>query len=71
MLIEVSCEKFIDNGKVRPKIEFHPGLNTVMGARKATNSIGKTTFLLIIDYSFPKEPPKILSKSNVSLHIHI
>ena len=29
------------------------------------------TFLLIIDYSFPKEPPKILSKSNVSLHIHI
>lgn len=52
MLIEVSCDKFIDNGKVRPKIEFHSGLNTVMGARKATNSIGKTTFLLIIDYCF-------------------
>ena len=52
MLIEVSCDKFIDDGKIRPKIEFHPGLNTVMGARKATNSIGKTTFLLIVDYCF-------------------
>lgn len=52
MLIEVSCDKFINNGEARPKIEFHSGLNTVMGARKATNSIGKTTFLLIIDYCF-------------------
>lgn len=52
MLAEIQCDKFMDEGKVREPITFHPGLNTVLGARTAKNSIGKTTFLLIIDFCF-------------------
>ena len=28
-------------------------------------------FLIILDYSYPKEPPKILCKTNVSKYIYI
>lgn len=52
MLVEIRCDKFLDEGKVREPITFHAGLNTVMGASRASNSIGKTTFLLIIDFVF-------------------
>lgn len=47
MLAEIRCEKF--NQKV---IFFHSGLNVVLGDDKATNSIGKTTLLMIIDFVF-------------------
>lgn len=52
MLREIQCDKFISNGKIRPTIKFHSGLNTVLGGANANNSIGKTTFLLIVDFVF-------------------
>ena len=33
------------------KIEFHPGLNVVLGDENATNSIGKSTLLMVIDFA--------------------
>ena len=47
MLAEIRCEKF--NQKI---ISFHNGLNVVLGDDKATNSIGKTTLLMIVDFVF-------------------
>lgn len=55
MLLEICCDEFKDEGVTRPPIVFHPGLNTIMGASRASNSIGKTTFLLIIDFVFGGE----------------
>ena len=52
MLIEIRCDKFMDNGKVRDPIQFERGLNTIIGASRASNSIGKSTFLMIIDFAF-------------------
>lgn len=52
MLLEIRCKEFKDEGKVRDPIIFHPGLNIVRGASRASNSIGKTTFLLVIDFVF-------------------
>lgn len=52
MLKKISCDKFISNGIVREPIIFHPGLNTVLGSSDAKNSIGKSTFLMIIDFVF-------------------
>ena len=52
MLIEIRCDKFMDSGKVRPPIKFEKGLNTILGASRASNSIGKSTFLMIIDFVF-------------------
>ena len=40
MLYEIICDKFKEK-----RIEFHPGLNTVLGTEKGDNSIGKSTFL--------------------------
>lgn len=47
MLIEIFCNKF----KQR-KITFKDGLNVILGDDNATNSIGKSTFLLVIDFVF-------------------
>jgi len=52
MLKSISCDKFISNGEVREPIIFHTGLNTVLGSSDAKNSIGKSTFLMIIDFVF-------------------
>ena len=52
MLREIRCKEFKDGDDVRPPIVFHSGLNTIMGASRASNSIGKTTFLLVIDFVF-------------------
>lgn len=56
MLLEIQCNKFarrIDGEFVtREKIVFHEGLNTILGDKKAENSIGKSTFLLIVDFCF-------------------
>ena len=41
MLKEISCDKFMMNGKVREPIRFHPGLNTIIGDSNGSNSIGK------------------------------
>ncbi|API86570.1 DUF2326 domain-containing protein [Francisella uliginis] len=47
MLLEIRSNIF--RKKV---IEFHEGLNVVLGDNQATNSIGKTNLLLIIDFIF-------------------
>jgi hypothetical protein len=52
MLIEIQCDQFISNGEPRGPIELHEGLNTVVGGANADNSIGKSTFLLIVDFCF-------------------
>ena len=52
MLIEVQCDKFIKNGQVQEPIRFHAGLNAVLGDDNGSNSIGKSTFLMILDFVF-------------------
>ena len=52
MLIEVQCDKFVKNGQIREPIRFHAGLNAVLGDDNGSNSIGKSTFLMILDFVF-------------------
>lgn len=56
MLKEIYCERFKENGKIRAKIKFHKGLNTIVGTgasgEKSENSVGKSTLLMIIDFAF-------------------
>lgn len=47
MLVEIQCEQF--RKKV---ITFHSGLNVVLGDSTATNSIGKSTLLMVLDFVF-------------------
>ncbi|MGN1152727.1 MAG: DUF2326 domain-containing protein [Candidatus Gastranaerophilaceae bacterium] len=47
MLKEIHCEKFHQK-----TIKFNNGLNVVLGTETGNNSIGKSTFLLIIDFVF-------------------
>lgn len=47
MLKRIICEKFREK-----EIEFHPGLNTIIGDEIASNSIGKSSLLMIIDFVF-------------------
>lgn len=47
MLLELKCDKFIE-----PNIYFHNGVNIILGDNNASNSIGKSTFLMIIDFIF-------------------
>lgn len=47
MLKQIICEKF-----VQKKVIFHSGLNAVVGDDIASNSIGKSTMLMIIDFVF-------------------
>ncbi|OME10765.1 DUF2326 domain-containing protein [Paenibacillus odorifer] len=47
MLYEIICEEF-----KQQRVEFFPNLNTVLGDDVGTNSIGKSTFLMIIDFAF-------------------
>lgn len=49
MLNEIICDKFNTKNQ---KISFHQGLNVVLGNETGTNSIGKSTFLMIIDFVF-------------------
>ena len=52
MLVEIQCDKFITHNKQRKPIHFHPGLNAVIGDDNGSNSIGKSTFLMILDFVF-------------------
>ena len=52
MLVEVQCDKFKKHGQVREPIQFHTGLNAVLGDDNGSNSIGKSTFLMILDFVF-------------------
>lgn len=52
MLKEIQSEAFRTNGQVRPAVRFHHGLNVVKGPDDFVNSIGKSTFLMVIDFVF-------------------
>ncbi len=52
MLKFIECEKFIENGIPRGRIEFSSGLNICLGEDNAENSIGKSTFLFAVDFCF-------------------
>ncbi len=72
MLLEIRCDKFVSEGFVRSPVRFHMGLNVVLGTNKAANSIGKSTFLLIIDFVFggddyPKKAIDVIK--NVGEHV--
>ena len=47
MLVEINCDKFREKS-----LFFKEGLNVVLGDEKATNSIGKSTLLMVIDFVF-------------------
>jgi len=59
MLIELECSLFgsCQDEKFTPygKIKFHKGLNTILGTKNGDNSIGKSTFLMVIDFCFGGE----------------
>lgn len=76
MLYEIECEKFAKkvNGQLVPRgrIQLREGLNTVLGDKAAQNSIGKSTFLLVVDFCFGGDDyinPKIC-KAKEMLHSH-
>ena len=52
MLREIRCSEFRDKNGPRPPIVFEKGLNVVIGNESGTNSVGKSTFLMIIDFVF-------------------
>lgn len=52
MLKMISSSAFIENGNPRPPIVFHKGLNSIIGIENNSNSIGKSTLLMIIDFCF-------------------
>lgn len=52
MLTEIICDELLDQGSPRSPIQFKTGLNVVLGSRSASNSIGKSTFLLLVDFAF-------------------
>ncbi len=74
MLMEVSCDRFESNGKTRAPIVFHKGLNTVVGTESGTNSVGKSTFLMILDFVFGgddyiKKSKEVHKVTNVGPHV--
>ena len=55
MLYEIWSDKFRTGGtegEIRPPIQFHAGLNAVLDTQTRSNSIGKSTFLMVIDFVF-------------------
>ena len=47
MLVEIRCKMFRTE-----VVRFQPGLNVVLGDENATNSIGKSTLLMVIDFCY-------------------
>jgi uncharacterized protein YydD (DUF2326 family) len=47
MLIEIRSQKFRMG-----MVLFHSGLNVILGDANATNSIGKSTVLMVVDFAF-------------------
>ncbi|MCR5786403.1 MAG: DUF2326 domain-containing protein [Acholeplasmatales bacterium] len=52
MLKEIRSNAFISNGNIRPTIVFNEGLNVCKGPDDYPNSIGKSDFLMAIDFAF-------------------
>ena len=73
MLLEVSCDKFVEDGKIRKPVKFEKGLNAVVGNESGTNSVGKSTFLMILDFVFGgddyiKKSKEVFKATNVGPH---
>ena len=51
MLIELGCDQFKENGVTRPMVTFNKSLNVVLGDSAGSNSIGKSSFLLAVDFA--------------------
>lgn len=66
MLKMIECDKFIEDGKPRGPINFKMGLNTVLGDDKASNSIGKSTLMMIIDFCFGGDDYKLKETDTLS-----
>ena len=49
MLVQIQCDRFAREFQT---IDFHQGLNTVLGSVGGSNALGKSTFLWIIDFAF-------------------
>lgn len=67
MLKEIICDEF-----KQKRVEFHNGLNVVLGDEQGSNSIGKSTFLMIIDFVFGGKDYVLKSSDiqrNVGCHI--
>lgn len=70
MLIEMKCNEFKNGvGELRPAIKFHAGLNVVVGSFGASSSVGKSTFLMAIDFVFGGDD--YISKLRDVVHTHI
>lgn len=52
MLVEMYSPAFIENDRVRPRIQFKEGLNVILGKDDGQNSIGKSSAMLAIDFVF-------------------
>ena len=65
MLIQIQCDKFAEEFRT---VDFHPGLNTVLGSIGGSNALGKSTFLWIIDYMFGGEG-YCLAGSDIKQHV--
>ena len=52
MLVEMMSPAFKEKDEARPPIRFKEGLNVVLGKEDGTNSIGKSSALLAIDFVF-------------------
>ncbi|MFC5532238.1 DUF2326 domain-containing protein [Cohnella yongneupensis] len=63
MLFEIICDEF-----KQKRIEFFPNLNTVLGDDVGSNSIGKSTFLMIIDFAFGGKD-YILKSAEIQRHV--
>lgn len=50
MLTRIECSKLVEKD-----IKIYPGLNVVVGDDQGANSIGKSTFLMIVDFAFGGE----------------
>ena len=52
MLVEIYSPVFMENNEIRKPIKLKEGLNVIQGATKGSNSIGKSSALLAIDFVF-------------------
>ena len=52
MLIELASNVFKEHNKTRQPIKFNNGLNVIQGTTTGSNSIGKSSALLAIDFAF-------------------
>jgi hypothetical protein len=70
VLVELKCNEFKNGkGEPRPLIKFHAGLNAVVGAFGASSSVGKSTFLMALDFVFGGDD--YFGKLKDVIHTHV